>query len=97
MASRAPLIGMSDFATTLSIKLEAELGASEREARQIAEQAQRFRDDTEFDDTPAELIERMKKRKQDRVVEKWNNVIGFLDGGEWGIGDDGGGDSQYKL
>ena len=88
---------MTDFSAEFMETLQSELGASERDARQIAEQAERFRDESDFNDTPAELIERMKKRKQDGVVEKWNNVIGFLDGGEWGIGDDGGGDSQYKL
>lgn len=88
---------MTDFSAELMEKLQAELGASERDARRITEQAERFREDTEFDDKPAELIERMKKRRPEGPVEKWNTVIGFLDAGEWDIGDGGGGDSPYKL
>lgn len=86
---------MSDFKSEFWQLLVDELGATEEEASRIAKKADRFREDTGQDDSPEKLIERMKKRSHAIPIQKWNNVVGFLNGGSYDLG--GGDESQYKL
>lgn len=86
---------MSEFEREFRQLLVDELGATEDEAHRIAKEAVRFKEDAGQDDSPEKFIERMKKRSHATPVQKWNNVVGFLDGGSYDLG--GWGDSKYKL
>lgn len=88
---------MSDFESEFEKALMEELGASERDARRIAQKAAKFRCETETETTAEGLIERMEKRSHEDQVDKWNTVVGFLHASTWSVGDENGSENPYQL
>lgn len=77
--------------------LKSEFGASDREAYRIATQAERFVKETDRQESPRELLERMGDRTGDTPIARWNNTVGFLHGESWDIGDSEGSKNPYKV
>ena len=88
---------MSEFKSEFRDFLAWKIDATPEKAERIAEMAEKMREETDLDDSPTELIERMQKRQYEDPIDSWNAVAGFLDAEYWNIGDEDGGTNPYQI
>lgn len=75
---------MSGFEEEIAKLLQAELGAKEEEAQQIARKAAKYRRETDAEITPERMVERMEKGPHSSASARWNTLVGSLYLSGWG-------------
>lgn len=76
---------MTSFEEEFREELRSHFGMGEEVAGQIAEQGARMKEETDLEDTPKELAQRMDMDELIGPINRWNTVAGILYGGSWSI------------
>lgn len=87
---------MTSFEEEFREELRSHFGMREEDARRIAEQGARLVAETDCDDSPEDIVQRMDMDENIDPLHRWNIAAGILYGGSWSLEDEGG-KNPYQI